>query len=159
MTDLMTRPEDTGEIRTGDRTRAIRVPADPRPSQPSADGETCRIKPPTLLLKTVPRRPPVNPTQPARLIEPPAGLATGAELAVAARAGFTTSPTAPPPPLPPTPKPPTDMAAAQRIGYAGRHRAPEPVEKTAPALAAKPARVWPNIIPRLLDRITPRGAR
>jgi hypothetical protein len=154
------RPGDTGEIRTGgDRTRAIRVPADLRPSQRDADGETRRIKPPTLLLKTVPRRPPVNPTEPGRLIEPPAGLATGAELTVAARGGFTTSPTAPPRPLPtPKPRPTKDMGA----GYTGRHRAAstDDVEVAVePVAEIQPARVWPNRIPRLLDFITGRNVR
>jgi hypothetical protein len=151
------RPGDTGEIRTGgDRTRAIRVPADLRPSQRDADGETRRIKPPTLLLKTVPRRPPVNPTEPGRLIEPPAGLATGAELTVAARGGFTTSPTAPPRPLPtPKPRPTKDMGA----GYTGRHRAASTDDVEVAVDEIQPARVWPNRIPRLLDFITGRNVR
>lgn len=142
MTDLMTRPEDTGEIRRGERTQLIRPRPDlTLPAAPPTDGPTKRLRPPSL------RRSDADADAPTRLVEPMAGTPTGAELTVAARSGcrtvepndedFTTEPPRPMPvPPPPAPPPADDQAAAQvrylppaprtlrdRWTYQGVHRA------------------------------------
>jgi len=145
---VVTRPGDTGELPigeqktvdlVGERITRIRLMAPP-PAPTDPGGTTRQIKPPTVLVPLVPRRPRVDPTRPIRLIEQPA-MPTGAELAVAARGcqpidpndeDFTTSPTAPPRPLPtPPPAPPRPTRSIHpggpglwtRLTYKGAHRA------------------------------------
>lgn len=135
-----------------DRTTVIRPITPPAPPAFDPDGVTARLKPPTVLVPIVPRRPPLNPNQPAGLVEAPAFMPTGAELAVHARSGcrtvvpndFLPSPAAPPRPLPtppPAPKPADDQGAGDAVawmwvdgslrwaarptpGYVGQHRRP-----------------------------------
>lgn len=171
---------------TGERTTLLR-PMTPPTSAPAADtGEattylTAATRRVLLALPSV-RLPDADPNAEIRFLEPPLLPSTGAERAIDARSGchtidttdeeeFTTSPTPPPRPLPtppPAPKPTTDAAVAQPVGYVGRHRledkapfaaiAAADVEPATEPATALPARTWPNLVPRLLDRLTG-GAR